>query len=356
MEGQMNIKPLEKKIGEHFKINSCRVKFIAAFVSILFLVRTVNFTHIAKLMPGCSKISSKYRTIQRFFELYDFDLNLVAKFIHKNIPADKFYLTLDRTNWKFGCFNINVLVLGIAYDKISFPILWTMLDKKGNSNTLERIDIIKKYLFLFENKNVECLLCDREFIGHTWFNYLISNAKVNFRIRVKDCYLINKKNGKESQIKNFFRNIKPGEYKILPDKRILWGIPLYIVGGKNIDGTLIVIVTEKEPETAMQDYAIRWSIEVLFKCLKTNGFNFEDTHLKDKEKISKLLGLLAIAFCWAYLVGEYCAKIDPIKIKKHLRKAKSVFRLGADFLGNIIMYSCQKNKEFKYVVQLLSCT
>jgi hypothetical protein len=119
---------------------------------------------------------------------------------------------------------------------------------------------------------------------------------------------------------------------------------------------LIVIVTDIDPETALRDYLIRWGIEVLFKCLKTNGFNFEDTHLKDREKISKLLGLLAIAFCWAYIVGEYCAKINPIKIKKHLRKEKSVFRLGADYLGNIILYSRQKAKEFKLVVGLLSCT
>jgi hypothetical protein len=352
----MNTKPLEKKLGEHFKINSCRLKFIASFVSILFLVRTVNFTHIAKLMPGCAKISSQYRKIQRFFELYDFDLNLVAKFIHKNIPTDKFHLTLDRTNWKFGVFNINILVLGIAYDGVSFPILWIMLDKNGNSNTLERINIINKYILLFGKENIDSLLCDREFIGKNWFNYLINDANINFRTRVKDCYLINKKNGGESKIKNFFRNIGPGEYKVLPGKRTLWGLSLYIVGGKNSDGNLIVIVTDRKPETAIQDYAIRWSIEVLFKCLKTNGFNFEDTHLKDREKVSKLLGLLAIAFCWAYIVGDYRAKKNPIKIKKHLRKEKSVFRLGVDFLGNIILYSCQKIKEFKDVVELLSCT
>ncbi len=353
-----NLKELEVKLGGHFKINSCRLKFITAFISILFLARTVNFTHIAKLMPGSAFISSQYRKIQRFFENYDFDLDIVARFMVANIPNnnEKFYLTLDRTNWKFGTFNINILVLGIACNGISFPILWILLDKKGNSNTLERIQIIEKFILLFGREKIKFLLCDREFIGKEWFNYLIDKAKISFRIRVKDCYLINKKDGNESKIKNFFRNIKPGEYKVLDGKRKLWGLYLYVVGGKNTDGELIVIVTDIDPETALRDYLIRWGIEVLFKCLKTNGFNFEDTHLKDRKKISKLLGLLAIAFCWAYIVGEYCAKINPIKIKKHLRKEKSVFRLGADFLGNIILYSRQKAKEFKIVVGLLSCT
>jgi hypothetical protein len=51
-----NLKELEVKLGGHFKINSCRLKFITAFISILFLARTVNFTHIAKLMPGSALI------------------------------------------------------------------------------------------------------------------------------------------------------------------------------------------------------------------------------------------------------------------------------------------------------------
>ena len=42
--------------------------------------------------------------------------------------------------------------------------------------------------------------------------------------------------------------------------------------------------------------ADRWQIETLFGCLKTRGFNFEDTHLTDPERLSKLLGLLALAF------------------------------------------------------------
>lgn len=33
-------------------------------------------------------------------------------------------------------------------------------------------------------------------------------------------------------------------------------------------------------------------------CLKTKGFNLEDTHLTDHERISKLFALLTITFAW----------------------------------------------------------
>jgi hypothetical protein len=349
---------LEKNLSCHFKIKNLRLRFITFFISALFMARTVNLTRIANFYPGAALVESKYRKIQRFFALYALDLDLISKFLIKMVPHSEecYYITIDRTNWKFGIFNINLLVLGIAHDGISFPILWIMLDKKGNSNTSERIELINKFIKFFDPCKIKCILCDREFVGKKWFKYLVNDVKISFRIRVKDCYKINKKDGKLAPLKNFFRNLKPGEEKILDKQRCLWGIWLYIVGVKTNDGELVVIVTDKNPETAARDYLKRWGIEVLFKCLKTGGFNFEDTHLKDRDRISKLMGLLAIAFCWAYLVGDFNVKRKAIKIKKHGRKAVSVFRVGLDILTRTIFCLTEKIKEFKVFASILSCT
>ncbi len=39
--------------------------------------------------------------------------------------------------------------------------------------------------------------------------------------------------------------------------------------------------------------------------MKTSGFNLEDTHLTDIDRIEKLIAIVTIAFCWAYLVGIF---------------------------------------------------
>jgi len=39
-------------------------------------------------------------------------------------------------------------------------------------------------------------------------------------------------------------------------------------------------------------------IESAFKALKTSGFNIEDTHLTDIDRVYKLLSLVLIAFAW----------------------------------------------------------
>jgi len=106
-------------------------------------------------------------------------------------------------------------------------------------------------------------------------------------------------------------------------------------------------VTNKQPHDAVEIYSRRQEIETLFGCLKTRGFRFEDTHITDQKRIKKLLVLLAVAFCWAYKTGEWRHKfIEPIKLKSHGRKEKSVFRHGLDFIRETLITTYKKIQNF----------
>ena len=154
-------------------------------------------------------------------------------------------------------------------------------------------------------------------------------------------------------LKVFFRSLKISESMALENKREVWGLKLFVCGLRLLDGDYLIVVTDKNPEIAIKDYARRWEIETLFGCLKTRGFCFESTHLKDYERINKLLSLMAIAFCWAHLVGEWLHAQKPIIIKKHGRKAKSIFRYGYDYLRSIVLNLHENTKKFKEVLQFI---
>ena len=65
---------------------------------------------------------------------------------------------------------------------------------------------------------------------------------------------------------------------------------------------------------------LRWQIETLNRCLKTAGFNLEDTHLTHPERIERLLAMVCIAVVLAYLVCDHrdqCVK--PIRIAPFAR-------------------------------------
>ena len=51
-------------------------------------------------------------------------------------------------------------------------------------------------------------------------------------------------------------------------------------------GEYLLIIGNANPRRFLQEYQTRWKIEELFACLKSRGFNFEDTHLTDPQKIS----------------------------------------------------------------------
>lgn len=89
---------------------------------------------------------------------------------------------------------------------------------------------------------------------------------------------------------------------------------------------------------------------------KTRGFCLESTHFNDSERLSKLLALMASALCWAIKTGEWLHPHQPIKVKKHGRLARSIFRYGLDYLRSIFGDLDLKYDEFCCSLQFLSCT
>ena len=77
---------------------------------------------------------------------------------------DRLVLSMDRTNWKFGDFNINILMLGITYKGIAFHLIFKLLPKRCNSNWEERKEIMDHFVRLFGSDCIDCLVSDREFI------------------------------------------------------------------------------------------------------------------------------------------------------------------------------------------------
>lgn len=103
--------------------------------------------------------------------------------------TDLQYLIVDRTNWKRGKKNFNLLTIGNAINNIFMPLHWTQLNKRGNSRTADRKILIEglKTLTTKAGKTIKgsILLADRKFIGQQWFEYLLNN-QLSFVIRLRE--------------------------------------------------------------------------------------------------------------------------------------------------------------------------
>ena len=143
---------------------------------------------------------------------------------------------------------------------------------------------------------------------------------------------------------------------MLSNPRWIWGRCVYVSALRLDDGELLVIVSPDSSPTAICEYGKRWGIETLFGMFKTRGFCLESTHFTDPQRLSKLLALMSLALCWAVKMGEWLHQHRPIKIKKHGRLAKSIFRYGLDYLRSIFTDLDLKQPEFLQSLKFLSCT
>ena len=209
---------------------------------------------------------------------------------------------MDRTNWQWGKKNINLLVLSACYKGVAIPLYCIALDKKGNSDTSERIQLIDYFIEGFGCKKIAGLLGDREFIGEDWFAYLRKH-QIPFDMRVKKNHVTTSSRGSAVNINSLFRHLKVGEFSALRGKRKLMGQALYLSALRLQDGELLILASSEDPEDALTRYALRWEIETLFSCLKGKGFNFEDTRVTDLERIESMMSVLSIAFAWSHKVG-----------------------------------------------------
>ena len=307
---------LRAKLQPYLGWHGARTLFVAAFIMALFRARTVNLSELAVAFPGLAKPESHYKRQQRFFRSFELDYAVIAKLVVAWLALpEPWVLAVDRTQWNVGKTTVNILTLGVVHEGFAFPLVWMLLDKKGNSHSNERIDLMERFYELFPDTQVRCLTTDREFIGGDWLSYLLlapdAKLKTPFRMRIRDSEML--WDGHQAlKVRVVFAHLQPGQTQAIAKRRRLWG---------------------------------RWV------CL-------EDTSMREAERLKKLFALLTLALCWAVKVGQWLNEAKPLKLKAHGRLAKSIFRYGFDHLRHIVMNLAQPQQQiaFQRAINFLSCT
>ncbi len=76
------------------------------------------------------------------------------------------------------------MALRVAHRGTAFGLMWSLLPKTGNSNQLERNQLMTRLLKLVPARTIKALVADREFIGKDWFAFLVEK-KLKFHIRIR---------------------------------------------------------------------------------------------------------------------------------------------------------------------------
>ena len=350
-----SLSEFKKILGQHFTWNKARLDCFTRILTALIAVRTVNLKEIATAFSSKkAKLASRYQRIKRFFSAFQLNYDLIAQFVFSLFfSGKKVYLTLDRTNWFWGKAKINIFMLGVAYEGIAIPLLWKLLPKAGNASAAQHIAMIKRFTRLFGKKGIVGILADREFGSSKLFQFL-NQRRIPFYIRIKEDSRVCTPKKKLSTPKKIFSRLNNREKAEFHMTVWIFGQKVYLAGSRSERGELLIVATNQLPHHAVEIYLRRWEIEMLFSSLKTRGFRLEETHLTQRDRLEKLVGVLAIAFSWVHRVGEWRAEKNPIPFSKHhrcIRPQNSFFRYGLDWVREIILDLSNRKKDFKEIIE-----
>lgn len=323
------------RVGE---INLARKKFMLNFAIGIILAKNVHCSDVVAHFDPEVELASHIRKAERFFNEYKLDYVQLAVLLLCFLPPGRIHIAIDRTNWKFGTQNINFLTITALCRGVGVPLLFELLDKKGNSNTSERTLLLKKLRRILPAKQIASFTADREFVGKKWYNFLITN-NIPFYIRIKSNARVTL-NGVSfhaahfalGKRKRFFEQVRIHDFRLKLATKI-------IGHEQDKEDRFLLILTNANVKKAIDIYRNRWSIEVFFQSIKKRGFNLENTHFRDLARLKKLFAIVCIAFCTCLNTGLWKHENGkPMKKKKNGYKPFSFFRYGLDELRKALLH------------------
>ena len=98
-------------------------------------------------------------------------------------------------------------------------------------------------------------------------------------MRVKENMLVDYDDSKRN-LREFFEHLKTGQSRKID--MIIYGQNLVFEGTRSQKGDLVIVMSNQislKLGSILKRYRKRWSIEELFRKLKTSGFHWENTHM-----------------------------------------------------------------------------
>ncbi len=185
------------------ELHHSRYLLLTLVVASLQLLKQVKLEVLAEALPLPILFESRRKKLRRFLRLDELTIETlwfpcVKRLLESMFnPNDTVYLVIDRTSWGL----INILMVSVVYDHRAWPIYWSFLDKKGNSNLTEQQAVLSKSLSLLSEYS-PVVLGDREFCSPKLGSWLGTRG-LYFCLRQKCDPKIQQDNGLYQELRDY---------------------------------------------------------------------------------------------------------------------------------------------------------
>ncbi|GHT94970.1 hypothetical protein FACS1894122_12100 [Alphaproteobacteria bacterium] len=227
-------------------------------------------------------------------------------------------------------------MISIRFENRALPVLWTIVDTKGAIGFDVQEKVLNQLLEIIPPE-VEILLAADRFYGTKNFVEWCQKAGWHYRVRLK-ANLIFQYEGKNITAKDVGKlpELKAGKANF-NGANIQTNLG-YLHEEGHDEAWIIAMDCDPSKETIL-DYGQRWGIECMFSDLKSRGFSVTETHLRDVERLKKLLLILAIALYCGASVGLAEEVKEKYTEKKQNRSKRSFLTKGLATIFSMIVSS-----------------
>lgn len=246
------------------------------------------------------------------------------------------YVVMDTTQYGPSC---RAVVAGVAYAGQVLPLGWRVVKgKKGHTSPQLQQDLLLEIRAYLPPGQV-VLVADSEFCAIGLLD-AITNWGWHFIVRVRSNVYVHQ--GTKEPFTLAERKLTPGTSYCW--RGIFWTTehlfgPLLAIGywATGEEEPLYILTDTNNEEAALLVYSWRFWIEPLFADFKGRGFHLAQTHIRDPQRLSRLLMVACLTFLWTVSVGSHVFQSpEQRQVDRNDRTDRSFFQLGYRFVKRLI--------------------
>lgn len=304
----------------------------------LYEGRSVHLSRIASNLTARATNGSVVTQLNRFLGNPLVDVRalyepVAREMLRQAAAAGQLILILDST--KVG-FSAQLVMVSLAYQGRALPLIWTWLPyRRGHSLTATQVELLStlrtwlpahaQVAFVGDTEFGRCWLLEE--LDHWGWQYALRQSRNNRVWRKQD-------NGFLSldQIELTGQGVQWFPHTLLTEENSL---PTHLLGywadGQTDPWWLATNLDT--PEQVMNLYPYRMWTEEMFGDMKDNGFDLEATHLRNTDKLNRLVFAVSLLYIRLVALGVELTKLGRAReVDRPDRRDLSFFRRGFDFL------------------------
>jgi len=317
-----------------------RVRNLVWLMMSLFYSTDSHLSSLAEVIGLAATELSIEQRIRRWLKNSKIDVRqwyepFVRRALHLYAPQ-VVYVVMDSTQYGPSC---RAIVVGVAYAGQVLPLGWRVVQgKKGHTTPQVQTELLAEICDYLPPGQV-VLVADSEFCAVPLLA-TITNWGWHFIVRVRSNVYVHQ--GAQEPFTLASVTLQPDTSycwrAVFWTNEHLFG-PLLAIGywAKGEEEPLYVLTDTHHADAALLAYSWRFWIEPLFADCKGRGFRLAQTHLRDPERLSRLLMVACLALLWTLSVGSHVFQSPAQRlVDRNDRADRSFFQLGYRFIKRLM--------------------